>query len=512
MIKKITQYIQNNKKTSLIVGGIVLLVLFFVFRNGNAAKETMTVERGDVVEKVILTGKVKPADEVDLAFDRAGKVAQVLVQVGSQVQAGQTLVSLDSSETYADYLKAQANVASAAARLDELKRGSRPEEIAISESEVSNATIALENAEDKLRSALYESYVKADDAVRNYVDTLFSNPRTNNPQVTSAVTDVALASELNTRRYAIEQVLLGWEKNPQTTSRETIVKISADLGQVKMFVDKMAIAVNGFTSNSSMSASVVEGHKASISTARTGLIAAQSSISSAEEKLNTAKSTLLIAQKNLALKKAGTSDEEVRAQEAQVLQYEAQLQAVAAQLSKMTMRSPLTGIVTKQDAKRGEIVSVGTPVVSVISGSNLEIEANVSEVSVGKVSVGNEVRITMDAFPEKTFAGTVTYIEPGETIVDGVVNFKVTIAFTENYPELKTGLSANLEIVTAQVTDVVRVAEYAIVTKDDKRYVLKKEGSQEVEVEVTTGFKGSDGFVEVVSGLVPGDVVVLSSE
>lgn len=512
MMTKIKQYIQTHKKLSGIAGALILIILFVVFRNGSAKSETMVVERGDVVEKVILTGKVKPAEEVDLAFDRAGKVAQTFVQVGSQVEAGQTLVSLDSSEVYADYLKAQANVVSANARLDELKRGSRPEEISISESEVSNATIALENAEDKLRSALYESYVKADDAVRNYVDTLFSNPRTSNPQITSAVTDTALASELNTKRYAIEQLLVAWDKNPQTLSRETIVKISADLNQVKMFVDKMAIAVNGFSSNSSMSASTVEGYKTSISTARTGLIAAQSSISLAEEKLNTAKSTLLIAQKNLALKKAGTSEEEVRAQEAQVLQYEAQLQAVAAQLSKMTMRSPLAGIVTKQDAKRGEIVSVGAPVVSVISGSNLEIEANVSEVSVGKVSVGNEVFITMDAFPGKVFAGTVTYIEPGETIVDGVVNFKITITFTENYPEIKTGLSANLEIVTAQVTDVVRVAEYAVTVRDDKRYVLKKEGSREVEVEVTTGFKGSDGFVEVLSGLSPEDVVVLSSK
>ncbi len=512
MITKIKQYIQDNKKVSGAVILGTLVVLFFVLRGGSSTQATMIVEQGNVVEKVILTGKVKPAEEVNLAFDRTGKVATINTQVGASVFAGQTLVSLDSSEIYADYLKAQANVASAQARLDELKRGSRPEEIAISQSEVSNATIALANAEDKLKSALYESYAKADDAVHNNVDSLFSNPRTNNPQISILINDTQLKNDINMLRYQIENLLTVWDQNPSDISRATIVKITSDLTTIKMFVDKVAIAVSSLSANSSLSATTVDTYKASISTARTGLISAQNSISTAEEKLNTAKSTLLIAQKNLALKQAGTSVEEISAQEAQVLQYEAQLQAVSAQLSKMTMRAPFAGLVTKQDAKRGEIVTAGTPIVSVISGDNLEIEANVSEISVGKVAVGNVVLITMDAFPGKTFTGRVAYIEPGETIVDGVVNFKVRIMFSEKYPEIKTGLSTNLEIITAIKENVVKVAEYAITTRGDKKYALKKEGKREVEVEVITGFKGSDGFVEVISGLVPGDTVVLSSK
>jgi len=258
--------------------------------------------------------------------------------------------------------------------------------------------------------------------------------------------------------------------------------------------------------------SLITNTKASVSSARTTLISAQSTLTTAEEKLNSSKSALLIAQKNLALKKAGTSAEDIRGQEARVLQYKASLQAVSAQLAKMTLRSPLTGIVTKQDAKVGQTVSVGTSVVSVISNSNLEIEANVSEISVGKVKIGDTVLITMDAFADKTFKGTVTYIEPGETVVDGVVNFKITIAFSEKYPEIKTGLSTNLSIITAEKADVLRVPAYAVTKKDDKSYVTKKVGNDSIEVEVTTGFKGSDGFVEVLSGAAEGDVLVLASK
>ncbi|MEY4602650.1 MAG: hypothetical protein RL292_591 [Candidatus Parcubacteria bacterium] len=512
MITKIKQYIKEHKKTSGAGLVVALGVLYVIFGGGGSVAETVTVEKGNITEQVIVTGKVKPADEVDLAFDRGGKVSRTNVQVGSEVVAGQTLVSLDSSETYAEYLRAEANVAAEQANLDELKRGSRPEELAISESEVSNAQTALSNAEDKLRSALSESFVRADDAVRNEVDQLFSNARTINPQIISAVSDVQLKSEVNALRYQVEGLLTAWDRNPTSISRETIVKISTDLNTVKSFVDKVAVAVNSLTSDYVLSATTISGYKTSVSSARTTLISAQSTLTAAEEKLNSSRSALLIAQKNLALKKAGTSAEDIRSQEARVLQYQASLQAVAAQLSKMTLRSPLTGVVTKQDAKVGQTVSVGTSVVSVISNSNLEIEANVSEISVGKVKVGDPVLITMDAFADKTFTGTVTYIEPAETVVDGVVNFKITIAFSEKYPEIKTGLSTNLSIITAEKVGVLRVPAYAVTKKDNKSYVTKKVGKESVETEVATGFKGSDGFVEVISGVTEGDVLVLLSK
>lgn len=512
MITKIKTYIKEHKKISA-AGAVVLLgVLYMIFGGGSTTAETVMVEKGNITEQVIVTGKVKPADEVDLAFDRSGKVSQVSAQVGSQVTAGQTLVSLDSSENYAEYLRAQANVAAEQAKLDELKRGTRPEELAISESEVANAKISLSNAEDSLKSALYEAYTKTDDAIHNNVDQLFSNPRTSNPQITITINDTQLKNDINLQRFQTESLLTSWDKNPNDTSRTTILKTTSDLNTVKMFVDKVASAVNALTSNAAVSGGTVESYKTAVSSARTALINAQSAISSSEEKLNNAKSTLLIAEKNLSLKKVGTSAEDIRGQEARVLQYQASLQAAGAQLSKMTLRSPLTGIVTKQDAKVGQTVSVGTSVVSVISNSNLEIEANVSEISVGKVKIGDNVLITMDAFADKTFKGTVTYIEPGETVVDGVVNFKITIAFSEKYPEIKTGLSTNLSIITEEKANVLRVPAYAVTKKDGKSYVTKKVGKESVETEVTTGFKGSDGFVEVLSGAAEGDVLVLLSK
>ena len=67
----------------------------------------------------------------------------------------------------------------------------------------------------------------------------------------------------------------------------------------------------------------------------------------------------------------------------------------------MSFRYPQNGVVNVQDAKVGEIVTTGKSVVSIISDGEIEIEANVSEVNIGKVVVGNQVNMTFDAFANK---------------------------------------------------------------------------------------------------------------
>jgi type IV secretory pathway VirB9-like protein len=78
----------------------------------------------------------------------------------------------------------------------------------------------------------------------------------------------------------------------------------------------------------------------------------------------------------------------------------------------------------------------------------------------------------MDAFPGEKFSGTVSYIDPGETLLDGVVNYKVTIAINKSDKTslIKSGLTTNLEIITNTKSGVLRVPVYSV--KDGK--VLKQ--------------------------------------
>jgi multidrug efflux pump subunit AcrA (membrane-fusion protein) len=142
------------------------------------------------------------------------------------------------------------------------------------------------------------------------------------------------------------------------------------------------------------------------------------------------------------------------------------------------------------------------------SEGRLEIEANVPEVDIGKVAAGNIVRITIDAFPNETFTGKVRYIDPAETVVDGVTNFKIKVDFDTVDKRLKSGLTANLTIETLKKDNVVILPLYAISENASGTFVQKREGDKTILVPVTIGLRGYDGKVEILSGVQAGEVVL----
>ncbi len=476
-------YIVSHKKTSALILLVLAFISYKIVSPSKSTTDSFTVKRSDIVQKVIVNGNTKAVTDSSLAFEVNGTVKSTSVSVGSRVVVGQALISLDQSALYADLLKAQANVASEEARLDELNKGTKPEDIAVSETEVANAKVALSDAKNNLKN-------KVVDVVNNSIDQFFSNPKTTNPQFNLTVNDTQLKNNINTGRSVVETIVQNW----------TDADIDKNLPVVVALLDNVALAVNSQTSSSGVSQTTLDANRASISAAR-------STITTARETLNSSISKLALAEKNLTLKKSGSTPEVIKAQEARVLQNKAQVESVQAQLSKMTLRSPQNGVITKQDAKVGEIVTPGKVVVTVISDSDLEIESNVSEVSIGKVMVGNPVVITFDAFPGETFSGKVAYIEPGETVVDGVVNYKVTVAFTEKYPQIKSGLTSRLELITSEKKEVLTIPEYAVTKNETGTFVAKLNGKVSTQVPVTLGIRGQDGFVEVVSGLNEGDVI-----
>lgn len=483
-IQNLKNYIMSHKIISIIVLVLVVGIIYNVVSGGGAKEETYVTKKGDVTQKVIVNGKTKAITDSNLAFEVNGTVRSASVSVGSRVVVGQTLVSLDQGVAYADLLRAKANLESERARLDELKRGTRPEEIAVSEIEVKNAKTKLDDAQKNL-------YNKVVDIVNNNIDQFFSNPKTSNPQFNLVTNDMQLKNSINLGRLKVEAMIVGWDNT----------KIDSYIPELTSLIDNVASVVNSQTSTSGLSQTTIDTYKASMSSARSSYI-------SAKETLNTAQSTLALAEQNLSLKKSGSAPEVIRAQEAKVLQNEASVASSEVQLSKMILRSPQNGVVTKQDAKVGEIVTPGKVVVSVISDSDLEIESNVSEVSIGKVSVGNPVVITFDAFPGEVFSGTVSYIEPGETLVDGVVNYKITVAFSEKYTQVKSGLTSKLEIITGEKKEVLTIPEYSLIKEENSSYVMKVVGKEHVKTKVELGLRGQDGFVEVLSGLSEGDVIL----
>ncbi len=137
------------------------------------------------------------------------------------------------------------------------------------------------------------------------------------------------------------------------------------------------------------------------------------------------------------------------------------------------------------------------------------ISAAVPEVDVAKITIGDKAEVTLDAYGDTTvFPAAVSSIDPAETVIEGVPTYKVTLYFNDRDERVRSGMTANLDILTERREGVFRIPSRAVTTKDGKKIVRVPDISGLREVVVETGLRGSDGSIEIVSGLSEGDEVV----
>ncbi|MDP3975211.1 MAG: efflux RND transporter periplasmic adaptor subunit [Candidatus Jorgensenbacteria bacterium] len=494
------------------------------FRGGMERLEELTVTRGTVVEAVSVTGRVKPASSVNLAFERSGKVSRVFVKVGDRVNARVTLVELDASDLRAELREAEAQVAGERANLEELRRGARPEEVAVKVAELAKADQDLANYYTAALVTVEDAYAKADDAVRSKTDQLFTNDDTSTPALTFTVSDSQVQVDVVDLRRRASIELGVWNAELRDVRASTtpsavgtlLTKSEAHLALVRDFLARALDAVNASTG---LSATTADTYKTSIGTGRTNVAAATTAISSVAQNLAAQALVIVKTRLELTLTKAGTAAEVLLAQDAKVLQTEARRDAAAAALAKTVITAPFAGLVTKQDADVGEIVGANETLVSLIAERSLEIEAFIPEVDVGKVEVGDMASVTLDAYGQRApFVVRVARIEPAETVVEGVATYKTIFHFlvpesgaTEDDAQsiVKSGMTANIEIETARRGNVLVVPFRTLQGKNGGWivFILDKDGTP-VDRAVTIGLRGTDGTVEVTEGLREGDRVV----
>lgn len=501
------KFIKRRFIVIVIIIVILLIGGYFYFKKSEKPSYDFAVaKRGDIVQEVSVTGRVKPAQEINLAFEKSGKISRVNTKISARVSEGQILVQLENSEIASQLSQAEANLKMQEIKLEELKQGTRPEEIKIYEIKVENAKISLEEANKNLTDKIQDSYTKADDAVRNKVDQFISNSRTPNPEINFQVNDNQLERDIEYQRFVIEGILNSWTGSIEPISAKN------NLIQIKSFLEKVSLAVNSLTATASLSQTIIDTYKTSVSTARTNVNTAVTNLVTAEENLKTAESAVSLAEQELSLKKAGSTVEQIASQEAQIEQAEANVKNYQAQLAKTILRAPIRGIIAKQEAKVGEIVSINTPLIFLISESQFEIEANVPESDIAKIKIGNSAKITLDAYGnDVVFEAQVVKINPAETIIEGVATYKTTLQFIKKDEWIKSGMTANIDILTAEKKDVVVIPLRAIITKNGDKIVKVLKENVVNERKIKTGLRDSDANVEIIEGINEGDKVIYGS-
>lgn len=163
-------------------------------------------------------------------------------------------------------------------------------------------------------------------------------------------------------------------------------------------------------------------------------------------------------------------EQDVQTREQQIRQEQAGLSTTRYNLGQVTISAPMDGIVTRRNIEEGENVMVGTMnnagtvLLTIADMSSIQAEVEVDETDIPSVRVGQPATVTIDAVPDRTFAGHVTDIgnSPIQTTTQTTgqtqaTNFKVTVAIDDPVPDVRPGFTC-----TAAITTATRAAAVAV--------------------------------------------------
>ncbi|MEX1245005.1 MAG: efflux RND transporter periplasmic adaptor subunit [Thermoanaerobaculia bacterium] len=171
---------------------------------------------------------------------------------------------------------------------------------------------------------------------------------------------------------------------------------------------------------------------------------------------------------------------------------------------KARVTSPMSGVVIKKGVEPGETVTsgvssfnAGTVIFTVADLGSLIIRVNLNEVDIAKVHVGQSVRITLDAYPQKVFTGKVSFVSPSAELIEKIKVFKVEIGLDELSDAYRTGMSANVEILGEKRDKAVSIPLEALQKRDGQTvaYRLKASLKPQQLGDAKDGLSGRNKFI-----------------
>ena len=437
---------------------LILLVIFIGKGNGDEGITKHTMAYTDVSDRLVLTGEARPVNGAEMAFEASGVVAGIYKAAGDKVYTGEKIVELDNASLRADLADAVANL-----------------ELTRAEARVSNAESDqdVSSAYSKLLSDGLEAYSKDLDISDNA------------PTISGSYIGGTPGEYKITIEYS------------NSTSHRKMRYFGLEKGEVDILYYKaVPLGTKGlFIKFNEGEASVGDSWTVSIPNIESA---------SYVENLNAYESAL-------ASRDAAESvNVSLEISNARIKQAEAGVQKIQAQINERTLRAPFDGVVAKVDIKKGEIAEAGRVVTGVISDNAYEVVVEVPEVDIIDLAVNLPADIRLDAYGDDViFPGSIFSIDPAETEVDGVSIYRAKVNFTSADPRIRSGMTAKVSILKDMKVGVLALPERFIEEDETGEFVMLQKSEEETEkVYITTGLRGSDGFVEVVSGLSEGDIII----
>jgi len=530
-----------TKKRYIVLGAIILLAAaFFLIRDGEEERELVAVEKGTLVKEVFETGSTEKGENVNLGFKEGGRVETIYVREGEEVSRGEVVAELDKRDLRSSLSEARAGLEAAEADYEKLLEGATEEDLRVARSAVSSAERELDSAKASFRDtekvvneALREAhrntqtflgdvFMEAKDVKDDVVDIAnkyFSSfvvsetvsGRRSRDVIRRSVREIEEYRDLVQRNVGFDEkkgALEDTERQLKVIIREldNLIDISeSDFYEDRFSPDSKRLLkeLRGGMNTYLSETSALVGKIASVE-AET-----DSKMSSARAAVTSAESALERAQAELDKVKAEAGETDRKAARAAIEQARARVSLAQNRLEDATLKSPLSGTVASLGARRGEIVSGGTPIAVITPDEEIQIAVDVYEGDIREVDVGDAVTVSFVAFPGEEFEGEVVSINKTGKVIDGVVYYEVKVMLDE-YPEnTLPQMTVDVTINAEEKEDVPFLPDRAIRRREGRHYVNVLEEGEVKEREIETGITGEGRRVEIISGLKEGEKVVI---
>ena len=185
---------------------------------------------------------------------------------------------------------------------------------------------------------------------------------------------------------------------------------------------------------------------------------------------------------------------------------EASLRALEIQMRKSVVKAPMDGVVARVFSEQDEFTDVGKPLVHLVQLEKAKLRLGIPERDLVHFKLGDEVKVRLDALPDREFPGTIHRIAPVADLVTHTFDTEIAIDNPDGC--LKPGMIARANLVRKMFADSIAVPIFSTALIDDKRFAfVEKDGKAELR-EIEVGIvQGSD--VQVTSGLAPGEHLIV---
>jgi HlyD family secretion protein len=441
--------------TIIIILAVVAVLAFFGFRALRQRQQTtvlsdlqtVVASNGSLTATVGATGMVHANQTAILSWQTSGNIGDIPVTVGDLVTTAQVLATLEQSSLSQNIILAQADLINAEKALDDLLND---------QTVAAKSLLALYSAQQAIYTAERAMDRFEGDDYKDALEEARQDVIDRDADLEEAQDDFEPYED--------------WDATNETRQR---------------YEQELIDAQNAYDE----AVRIVELLEMDQQVAQANLDAAHAALESAQRAYD-------------RIKDGPNADD--------VTVLEARIAAAQAALDTTQLTAPFDGTVTEVNLKPADRVVPGTAAIRIDNLTRLEVDVQVSEIDINRIQIGQPVSLSFDAILDKEYHGTVREVARVGNVLQGVVQFNVTVELTDADEDVRPGMTAAVNIVVEQLDNVLLVPNRAVRLVDGQRVVYILKDQQLKAVEITLGAT-SDTESEIIAGdLRAGDIIVLN--